>query len=147
LQEDKEALFAAHDQVADMLAVAAGAVAATKFNAERLRTVASNPSLLATEAADYLVHKGIPFRQAHDIVGKVLREAEKQNVAWTALPLQTLKRISPAFDADFAKNLSVEAALAAKKVPGGTAPESVSDAIANLERHLNKKANKTGAKS
>ena len=147
LQEDKEALFAAHDQVADMLAVAAGAVAATKFNAERLRTVASNPSLLATEAADYLVHKGIPFRQAHDIVGKVLREAEKQNVAWTALPLQTLKRISPAFDADFAKNLSVEAALAAKKVPGGTAPESVADAIANLERRLNKKASKTGAKS
>jgi argininosuccinate lyase len=147
LQEDKEELFAAHDQVADMLAVAAGAVAATKFNAERLRTVASNPSLLATEAADYLVHKGIPFRQAHDIVGKVLREAEKQNVAWTALPLQTLKKISPAFDADFAKSLSVEAALAAKKVPGGTAPESVADAIANLERRLNKKASKTGAKS
>src|SRR6202158_469081 len=75
LQEDKEALFAAHDQVADMLAVAAGAVASTKFNAERFRAAASNPALLATEAADYLVHKGVPFRQAHDIVGKVLREA------------------------------------------------------------------------
>src|SRR2546428_9877809 len=93
LQEDKEALFAAHDQVADMLAVAAGAVASTKFNADRLKTAASNPALLATEAADYLVHKGIPFRQAHDIVGKVLLEAEKQDVAWTALPLQTLKNI------------------------------------------------------
>jgi len=146
LQEDKEALFAAHDQVADMLAIAAGAVASTKFNAERLRTAASNPALLATEAADYLVHKGIPFRQAHDIVGKVLREAEKQNVSWTALPLETLKKISPAFEADFAKSLSVDAALAAKKVPGGTAPESVADAIANLERRLNKKATKTGVK-
>ncbi len=146
LQEDKEALFAAHDQVADMLAVAVGAVAATKFNADRLKIVASNPALLATEAADYLVHKGIPFRQAHDIVGKVLREAEKQNISWTALPLEVLKNISPAFEADFAKSLSVEAALAAKKVPGGTAPESVSDAIANLERRLNKKATKTGAK-
>jgi argininosuccinate lyase len=146
LQEDKEALFAAHDQVADMLAVAAGAVASTKFNVERLRTAASNPALLATEAADYLVHKGIPFRQAHDIVGKVLREAEKQNVPWTALPLETLRKISPAFEADFAKSLSVEAALAAKKVPGGTAPESVDDAVANLERRLNKKATKTGAK-
>ncbi|HYS23775.1 MAG TPA: argininosuccinate lyase [Candidatus Eisenbacteria bacterium] len=146
LQEDKEALFAAHDQVADMLAVAVGAVAATKFNADRLKTVASNPALLATEAADYLVHKGIPFRQAHDIVGKVLREAEKQNISWTALPLEVLKKISPAFEADFAGSLSVEAALAAKKVPGGTAPESVSDAIANLERSLNKKATKTGAK-
>jgi argininosuccinate lyase len=147
LQEDKEALFAAHDQIADMLAVAAGAVAATKFNPGRLKSAASNPALLATEAADYLVHKGIPFRQAHDIVGKVLREAEKQNISWTELPLETLKKISPAFDANFSKSLSVEAALAAKKVPGGTAPESVSDAIANLERHLNKKASKTGAKS
>jgi len=146
LQEDKEALFAAHDQVADMLAVAVGAIAATKFNADRLKTVASNPALLATEAADYLVHKGIPFRQAHDIVGKVLREGEKQNISWTALPLEVLKKISPAFEADFARSLSVEAALAAKKVPGGTAPESVSEAIANLERSLNKKATKTGAK-
>jgi len=145
LQEDKEALFGAHDQIADMLAVATGALATTKFNAERLRAAASNPVLLATEAADYLVRKGIPFRQAHDIVGKVLREAEKQNVPWTSLPLEALKKISPAFDADFANSLSVEAALAAKKVPGGTAPESVSDAIANLERRLSKKTTKTGA--
>src|SRR5712691_8116935 len=133
LQEDKETLFAAHDQVANMLTIAAGAVAATKFNAERLRAAASNPALLATEAADYLVHKGIPFRQAHDIVGKVLREAEKQNVSWTALPLEALNKISPAFEADVACVLSLDAALAAKKVPGGTAPESVCDAIADLE--------------
>src|SRR6202035_4199631 len=97
LQEDKEALFGAHDQIADMLAVAAGAIAASKFNADRLRAAAGNPALLATEAADYLVRKGIPFRQAHDIVGKVLREAEKQNVPWTSLPLETLKEISPLF--------------------------------------------------
>ena len=146
LQEDKEALFAAHDQVADMLAVAGGALDFTKFNAERLRASASNPALLATEAADYLVHRGIPFRQAHDIVGKVLREAEKQNVAWTALPLESLKKISPAFEADFARSLSVNAALASKKAPGGTALESVSAEIADLEARLNKKATNTGAK-
>src|SRR5690349_6423107 len=69
LQEDKEALFAAHDQVADMLAIAGGAVAATKFNTARLKAAASHPALLATEAADYLVRKGVPFRQAHDIIG------------------------------------------------------------------------------
>jgi len=146
LQEDKEALFAAHDQMADMIAVAEGAIASTKFNAGRLAAAAANPALLATEAADYLVHKGIPFRQAHDIVGKVLREAEKQNVAWTALPLKTLKKISPAFEADFAGSLSVDAALASKKVRGGTAPESVHAAIDDLEGRLNKKASKTGAK-
>src|SRR5436189_796203 len=123
LQEDKEALFTAHDQIADMLSVAAGAIAATKFNADRLCAAASNPALLATEAADYLVRKGIPFRQAHDLVGKVLREAEKQNVPWTALPLGTLERISPALEADLLKRLTVDAALDAKRVPGGTAPE------------------------
>jgi len=146
LQEDKEALFSAHDQVADMIAVAAGAIASTKFNASRLAAAASNPALLATEAADYLVHKGVPFRQAHDIVGKVLREAEKQSVAWTTLPLKTLQKISPAFEADFAGSLSLDAALASKKVRGGTAPESVRAAITDLEERLNKKAQKKGAK-
>jgi len=63
-------------------------------------------ALLATEAADYLVHQGIPFRQAHDIVGKVLREAEKQNISWTALPLDALKKISSAFEADLAESLT-----------------------------------------
>jgi argininosuccinate lyase len=111
-----------------------------------LAAAASNPALLATEAADYLVHKGVPFRQAHDIVGKVLREAEKQNVAWTTLPLKTLQKISPVFEADFAGSLSLDAALASKKVRGGTAPESVRAAITDLEERLNKKAQKKGAK-
>jgi len=146
LQEDKEALFSAHDQVADMLAVATGALATTKFNAEHLRAAASNPLLLATEAADYLVRKGIPFRQAHDIVGKVLRKAEKQNVPWTSLPLETLKIISPAFEADFVSGLTVDAALAAKKVPGGTAPESVRAAISDLQDRIAKLKSKPGAK-
>src|SRR5262249_38404097 len=60
LQEDKEALFAAHDQVRDMLGVATGAIAGTQFREDRLRAAAANPALLATEAADYLVHKGVP---------------------------------------------------------------------------------------
>jgi argininosuccinate lyase len=145
LQEDKEALFSAHDQVADMLAVATGALSTTKFNAERMRAAASDPLLLATEAADYLVHKGIPFRQGHDIVGKILREAEKQNVPWTSLPLETLKKIAPEFEADFAAGLSVDAALAAKKVPGGTAPESVRAAISDLQDRITKLSSKPGA--
>jgi argininosuccinate lyase len=136
LQEDKEALFAAHDQVAEMLLVAAGALFTTKFNADRLRTAASNPALLATEAADYLVRKGIPFRQAHDLIGKVLREGEKQKVPWTALPLETLKQISPAFDSDLAASLTLDAALTSKNVAGGTSPQSVRAAIATLEKQL-----------
>jgi argininosuccinate lyase len=147
LQEDKEALFSAHDQVADMLAVATGALSTTKFNAARLRAAASNPLLLATEAADYLVRKGIPFRHAHDIVGKILREAEQQNIPWTSLPLETLKAIAPEFESDFAAGLSVDAALAAKKVPGGTAPECVRAAISDLQDRIAKLNTKRGATS
>jgi argininosuccinate lyase len=150
LQEDKEPLFSAHDQIAAMLAVATGAVATTKFDASRLKAAASNPLLLATEAADYLARKGMPFRQAHDIIGKVLRQAEKLNIPWTSLPLEALKKIAPEFDADFAPSLSVDAALATKKVPGGTAPDSVRAAISDLQDRIAKLSStlaaKTGAK-
>src|SRR5260370_25328716 len=111
------------DESEDSGGAAMAAIISTKFTVDRIRSAASSLVLFATDGADYLVHKGVPFRQAHDLIGKVLREAEKQNISWTALPLEVLKKISPAFEADFAKSLSVEAALAAKKVPGGTSPE------------------------
>ena len=136
LQEDKEALFLAHDQVADMLGVAAGVLAGTKFRADRFCASASNPALLATDAADYLVHQGVPFRQAHDLVGKVLSEAEKQGKAWTQLSLGDVQKISPLFEQDFLQNISVESAIASKSVPGGTAETSVRAAIAQLEQKL-----------
>ena len=146
LQEDKEALFAAHDQVEHMVWIAMNALMATKFNVDRLRAVASNPALFATDAADYLVHKGVPFRQAHDLVGKVLREAERQGKPWTQLSLADVQKISPLFEKDFLEGPSVEDVIANKIVPGGTAPECVRAAIADLESRLNKKATKTGAK-
>jgi len=150
LQEDKEALFAAHDQVAAMLAIATGAVAATKFNTDRLRAAASNPVLFATDGADYLVHKGLPFRQAHDLIGKVLREAERRGKPWTQLSLEDVQKISPLFEQDFLAAPSVESSIATKAVPGGTAPEQVRSAIAELQNRiteLNAKLNsKTGEK-
>jgi argininosuccinate lyase len=145
LQEDKEALFAAHDQMDDMLLVAAGAIIGTKFREDRLRVASSNPVLFATEGADYLVHKGVPFRQAHDLIGKVLREAEKQNVPWTALSLEELKKISPAFGSDFIGGPSLENAIATKFVPGGTAPEQVRAAIAILQNRLKHSTTQIGA--
>jgi argininosuccinate lyase len=140
LQEDKEALFLAHDQVSEMLAVAAGAVRTTGFRDDLLAARAEDPALLATEAADYLVRKGVPFRQAHDLVGKVLKEAERQGTPWTKLPLEDLERVSPEFGSDIYASLSVAAALASKKVPGGTALDSVRAAIADLESRLPKEA-------
>ena len=138
LQEDKEALFAAHDQIAAMVSMAAGAVRATKFNEAKLRAVVANDALLATEAADYFVRRGMPFRQAHDIVGKILREAERQNTKWTQLPLADLKKLSPLFENDFSASLNVEAALQAKAVPGGTARASVQQACDRLEKEITK---------
>ena len=150
LQEDKEALFAAHDQVAAMLTIATGAVATTKFSMDRLRAAASNPVLFATDGADYLVHKGLPFRQAHDLIGKVLREAERQGKPWTQLSLEDVQKISPLFGQDFLAAPSVESSIATKAVPGGTAPEQVRSAIADLQNRiteLNTKLNsKTGEK-
>ena len=140
LQEDKEALFSAHDQVADMLSIAAGAIRTTAFRDDRLRALAANPALLSTEAADYLVRKGVPFRQAHDLVGKILKTAEQRKTNWVEMSLDELRKISPAFDTDFTAVLTVDAALAAKNVPGGTAIESVRSAIADLEDRLPKEA-------
>ena len=135
LQEDKEALFSAHDQVEDMVCVAVGAITTTDYRVDRLRAAASNPALLATEVADYLVHQGVPFRQAHDLVGKLLREAERQGKPWTELPFEDLQKISDHFKEDF-KGPSVETAIATKIVMGGTAVEPVRAAIAQLQNRL-----------
>ncbi|HET7105661.1 MAG TPA: argininosuccinate lyase [Candidatus Acidoferrum sp.] len=142
LQEDKEALFTAHDQIENMIWVAQGALVAAKFRADRLRFAASNPGLFATDAADYLVHRGVPFRQAHDLVGKVLREAEKQGKPWTQLSLEDVRKIFPLFEQDFLQGPSVESAIATKVVPGGTAEGSVRAAIAQLELKLKQQENK-----
>jgi argininosuccinate lyase len=138
LQEDKEPIFAAHDQMNLMLCVAMGAVYGTKFNEARLRAAASDPALLATEAADYLVHRGVPFRQAHDLVGKVLREAERQGKPWTELSLEEVRRISPVFEKDFLGGASADAAIAVRVVPGGTSVEAVRAEIAELRNRLSR---------
>src|SRR5271154_4811360 len=136
LQEDKEALFAAHDQMKQMLWVATGALTATKFREDRLRAAASNPALFATDAADYLVHAGVPFRQAHDLIGQLLREAERQGKPWPQLSYDDVRKISPHFGEDFLQKPSVENAIASKVVPGGTSEPSVRAAIAQLEAKL-----------
>jgi len=142
LQEDKEGLFAANDQVQDMLWIAMGAIMGTAFREDRLRAAASNPALFATDAADYLVHRGIPFRQAHDLIGQVLREAERQAKQWTQLSLQDVKKISPVFEQDFLEGPSVDDVIANKVVLGGTAPEPVRAAISQLEQKLRSLENK-----
>ena len=138
LQEDKEALFAAHDVTLGMLRVAAGAVAATRANEQRLRQACEDPGLLATEAADFLVQRGVPFREAHEILGKICLEGERAGKAWTQLPLETLRRFSPLFDESLAAALTVEAALARRDVAGGTAPVRVRAALSECRKQIEK---------
>jgi len=136
LQEDKEPLFAAHEQSLAMVQVAAATIKATRPNEARLREAAGDAALLATEAADYLVRRGIPFRDAHEIVGQVVKEAERQGKPWTELPMETLRKFCAHFRDDLKASLTVEAALAARAVPGGTAPDSVRAAIADAKKRL-----------
>jgi len=138
LQEDKEALFAAHDQAVAMTQIAAATLGATRFREDRLCQAAQDPALIATEVADYLVAFGIPFREAHEIVGKVLRVAEQEGKTIREMPVERLKEFSPAFGGDFPGLLKVEAALARRSVAGGTAPGAVRAALEDFKERVKK---------
>jgi argininosuccinate lyase len=138
LQEDKEPVFAAHDQALATVGIAGATLAATHFREARLREAAQDPGLVATELADYLVAKGVPFREAHEIVGKVLRAAEHDGKSIRELPVARLKDFSPVFGADFAAALTLEASLDRRAVPGGTAPKAVRAALDDFNARLAK---------
>jgi argininosuccinate lyase len=142
LQEDKEALFSAHDQALAVTQIAAGTLAATRFREAQLREAAQDPALVATEVADYLVLQGIPFREAHEIVGRVLRAAEQEGKSIREMPLEKLKTFSPVFGRELDTVLTLESALARRGLAGGTAPgavraalESFSARVAQLEEN------------
>jgi len=129
LQEDKEPLFTAHDQALAVTRIAAAALAATRFRESRLRQAAGDPALVATEVADYLVAKGIPFREAHEVVGKILRAAEQEGKSIREMSVQRLKEFSPVFGPEVSVVLSLESALARRSAVGGTAPGAVRAAL------------------
>jgi len=128
LQEDKAPAFAAFDALDVLLPVVAGAVATMTVNRDRMRA-AVDASLMATEVADYLVRKGVPFRQAHGIVGKMVRRSIALGVEIDQLTLDQLREINPAFETDVWEILDAATAVAARAAIGGTAPESVRDQI------------------
>jgi argininosuccinate lyase len=138
LQEDKEALFAAHDQALAMTQIAGATLAATKFNEMRLHEAAQDPALVATELADYLVACGVPFREAHEVVGRVLRAAEQEGKSIREMSIERLKEFSPAFGRDLSTVLTLESALARRAVTGGTAPAAVRAALNEFKARLEK---------
>jgi argininosuccinate lyase len=128
LQEDKEPLFDTLDTLAMLLPITAGVIETLEVNPAAMGA-ALDDGLLATDLADYLVKRGLPFRQAHHIVGRAVLLAEKQCVGLSALPLEALQGLCPAFDADVAEALSFEGSVEARDVIGGTARSAVEEQI------------------
>jgi argininosuccinate lyase len=135
-QEDKEPLFDTVDTVKDVLAVFASMVAGMRPVPERMRAAALEGFATATDLADYLVGKGVAFRDAHEIVALAVREAEKTGCDLAELPLDVLRRFSGEIGADVAGWLTLEGSVARRKHTGGTAPAQVLRAVARGRKRL-----------
>ena len=128
MQEDKEGLFDTVDTLIPTLQVAEGMVSTMEVQAERMRTAALNSYALATDVADYLVAKGLPFREAHGIVARLSRHAVESGKRLDELDLDTYRGFSDRFEEDVL-SITVESSIRARDVLGGTAPNRVEAAI------------------
>ncbi|MBM3957049.1 MAG: argininosuccinate lyase [Gemmatimonadetes bacterium] len=135
LQEVKELLFDAEDILLPSLTAAAGLLRTAEFNTDRMRRAAEESDVLATDVADYLVAKGLPFREAHIIVSQLARRAARSGKRLRDLSLDDYRAASPLFDAGVL-DISVDSAIAARDVAGGTAPRRVEAALAEAKARL-----------
>jgi len=138
-QEDKEPLFDTVDTVKDCLRAFADMIPAIEPQRERMRDAAKKGFSTATDLADYLVRKGIPFRDAHEIVGKAVAFGIAQQRDLSELTLSELQQFSKKIENDVFKCLTLEGSLAARNHVGGTAPKQVKAAIARARKHLAKR--------
>ena len=136
MQEDKEAVFDSFDTVSDCLQISATVLRNLSINAEKARTAASTGYMNATELADYLVGKGVPFREAHEVVGRIVMYAVEHGKELQHLPLDEMKRFSDYIKGDVFDRLALESTLATKSVVGGTSPQTVDDALAAARNML-----------
>ncbi len=136
LQETQEPLYDATETALACLEVARGMIASAKFDTARMRAAIDGGHLVATEVADYLVTKGVAFREAHDIAGHLVRVAASRGVELAALPLDELRAAHAAFDADVAEWLDPARAVDRRRVVGGPAREQVLAEIARVESEL-----------
>jgi len=135
LQEDKAYILGASNAVLPTLRIFAAMLPALKFNLETMRAAAGQSFSLATDVADYLVKKGLPFRSAHEIVGGLVREAERRHSELAELPLDVYTSASDLFGPDVLE-ITVDSALASRDIPGGTAPNQVRKAAEALRTAL-----------
>jgi argininosuccinate lyase len=136
-QEDKEPLFDTVDTLADTLAIMADLVATgIAANAERMREAAREGFATATDLADYLVRRGLPFRDAHEAVARAVRLAEQKGCGLEDLSLAELRSFAGQVGDDVAQVLTLEGSVASRSHPGGTAPSAVRAAIAAARASL-----------
>jgi len=135
LQEDKEGLFDSVDTLMSTLEVFAPMIASLHIRSDHISRAAEENYTLATDIADYLVKKGVPFRQAHAIVGNLVRYAIDNQKTLLEIELSEYRKFYPDFENDV-KSITVESSLATRNTSGGTAPEAVEKAMAAARRML-----------
>ncbi|HMM47229.1 MAG TPA: argininosuccinate lyase, partial [Thiobacillaceae bacterium] len=135
-QEDKEPLFDTVDTLADTLTIYADVLRGVVVKPEAMRAAVMEGFATATDLADYLVKKGVPFRDAHEVVARAVRAAETAGCDLADLPLAELQAYHPAIADDVYEVLTLEGSLAARDHFGGTAPAQVRAAIARARQRL-----------
>ena len=136
LQEDKETLFDSVDTISAALELCSAMLPELKINRERMEEAASDPNLFATDLAEYLVGKGMAFREAHEIVGKLVANAIDMGTKLNAIALADLKKLSPLFGVDIAEVFDVRRSLAARRAIGAPSPENVKAQIKSWRNQL-----------
>lgn len=136
MQEDKEMTFDAIDTVIDCLALFTGMVDTMKFNREVMENSAKLGFTNATDAADYLVKKGMPFRDAHEVIGRLVLYCIDKNVAIDDLTIEELKEISDVFDVDLYEEISLKTCVEKRLTTGAPGPEKMKNVIEIYHRYL-----------
>ena len=130
MQEDKEAAFDAFDTVKDCILLFTGMLDTIKFRKERMAQSAMKGFTNATDAADYLVGKGVPFREAHGIVGRLVLYCIEKNTSIDALPLEEMKEISDRFEEDIYDAVSLKACVERRLTIGAPGREAMEKVLA-----------------
>lgn len=138
MQEDKECVFDAIDTIQKSLLVMEPMIATMHINKDVMEEEAKKGFTNATDLADYLAKKGIPFRDSHEIVGKLVLDCSKRRCALEDLTLEELREVSPVFDSDLFEAISLEYCVRSRNIPGGPAPDTVKQSIHLSRENLDK---------
>ena len=140
MQEDKELAFDAFDTAKDCISLFTGMLATMKFRKERMAKSAMNGFTNATDAADYLVNKGVPFRDAHGIIGRLVLYCIEKNTSIDALTLEELQSISDKFDSDIYDAVSLRTCVEKRLTGGAPGPDAMREVIALHRQYLSEEA-------